>query len=43
MKNKPQGHSWKFIQNGGLIQAQISTIDDVLNILSDLKNSKEFK
>ena len=32
MKNKPQGHSWKFIQNGGLIQAQISTIDDVLNL-----------
>ena len=32
MKNKLQGHSWKFIQNGGLIQAQISTIDDVLNL-----------
>ena len=32
MKNKSQVHSWKFVQNGGLIQAQISTIDDILNL-----------
>ena len=32
MKNQPKSHSWKFVQNGGLIQAQISTIDDVLNL-----------
>ena len=32
MKNKEKNHSWKFVQNGGLIQAQISTIDDVLNL-----------
>lgn len=32
MKNKSQGHSWKFVQNGGLIQAQIATIEDVLNL-----------
>ena len=25
-------HFWRFVQNGGLIQPQISTIDDVLNI-----------
>ena len=35
MKNKNNQHSYHFMQNGGLIQAKISTIDDVLN-LSDL-------
>ena len=28
----PEKHLWRFVQNGGLIQPQISTIDDVLNI-----------
>lgn len=32
MRNKSENHTWKFVQNGGLIQAQISTIDDVLNL-----------
>ena len=25
-------HFWRFVQNGGLIQPQISTIEDVLNL-----------
>ena len=25
-------HFWRFVQNGGLIQPEISTIDDVLNL-----------
>lgn len=32
MKKNKTIHQWHFIQNGGLIQAQISTIDDVLNL-----------
>lgn len=32
MKKAKAAHQWHFIQNGGLIQAQISTIDDVLNL-----------
>ena len=32
MKNKNDKHSFHFMQNGGLIQAKISTIDDVLNL-----------
>ena len=32
MKSNNSTHSWRFIQNGGLIQAQISTINDVLNL-----------
>lgn len=32
MKNKNNKHSFHFMQNGGLIQARISTIDDVLNL-----------
>ena len=28
----PEKHLWRFVQNGGLIQPQISTIDDVLNL-----------
>ena len=31
-KQEQQNHSWYFVQNGGLIQPQISTIDDVLNL-----------
>ncbi len=34
-KNKKSGvHSFHFMQNGGLIQVKISTIDDVLNLAS---------
>lgn len=29
---KQNGHQWLYSQNGGLIQVQISTIDDVLNL-----------
>ena len=32
MKNNNDKHSFHFMQNGGLIQAKISTIDDVLNL-----------
>ena len=32
MKNKKDKYSFHFMQNGGLIQAKISTIDDVLNL-----------
>lgn len=32
--NKTEEHSFHFMQNGGLIQVKISTIDDVLNLAS---------
>ena len=32
MKTETKNHNWKFVQNGGLIQVQISTIEDVLNL-----------
>lgn len=31
-KQTNKGHNWHFLQNGGLIQVQISNIDDVLNL-----------
>ncbi|MCQ2576637.1 MAG: hypothetical protein MJ162_07815 [Treponema sp.] len=31
-KKKNEGHTWKYTQTGGLIQVNISTIDDVLNL-----------
>ena len=33
MKKKSNtGHDWRFVQNGGLIQVELSTIEDVLNL-----------
>lgn len=31
-KNKLSGHQWRYSQSGGLIQVQISTINDVFNL-----------
>lgn len=31
-KNNKDEHVWKFVQNGGLIQVQLSSVEDVLNI-----------
>ena len=32
IKNKKTEHEWHFVQRGGLLQVQLSTIEDVLNI-----------
>lgn len=32
MKKNKSEHEWKFVQVGGMIQASISTIDDILNL-----------
>jgi hypothetical protein len=32
LKTETKNHNWKFVQNGGLVQVQISTIEDVLNL-----------
>ncbi len=34
LSDKKDGHSWHFIQPGGLVQLKINTIDDILNLKS---------